>query len=327
MRRRQFLLSLALSGPAAWCFPASAQRSGGATIGFLSSFTKAQSEALITSLTEGLADQGLVAGRHIELEYRFADGDYDRLPGLAKDLVDRRVDLIVASGRPAPFAARAATASIPILFVVSFDPERAGLVESLSRPGGNVTGLTHMSDGLVQKRLEVLFELLPRTSSIAMLSNPDSRDGTFEAASARQVLEVRGLGFRAVQARTLAGLDEAFASLAQQPPDALFLAADPFFLSHTDRIAEKSAELRLPAVYPFRDFPTAGGLISYGTNRPQSYRQAALYVSQILRGTKPAELPVIQPTTFELVVNLKAAARLGLTVPLSLLARADEVIE
>jgi putative ABC transport system substrate-binding protein len=296
-------------------------------IGFLSSFSETQSAQPISEFRRGLNDNGLTEGQSVTIEFRFADGRYDRLPGLAAELAHRPVDLIFAAAPPAALAAKAATTSIPIVFVVGFDPVTAGLVASLSRPGGNVTGMTLFSNPLAQKRLEVLLELAPKASVIAMLVNPVSPDTAPEIRAVQEMTHQRRLQLQIVNANSLGEVAAAVAALAEKRPHALLVASDPFYLTRPDEIAASVARLELPAIYPFREFAAAGGLLSYGANRAISYRQAGAYASRILKGTKTVDLPVMQPTTFELVINLKTAKALRLDVAQSLLVRADEVIE
>jgi putative ABC transport system substrate-binding protein len=266
-------------------------------------------------------------GPNVAIDYLFADGRYDRLPALSAELTQRPVDLIFAAGPPAALAARAATTTIPVVFVVGFDPVVAGLVASLGQPGGNVTGMTLMNNQLGQKRLEVLLDLVPSATKIAMLVNPVSPDTAQEIEAVQAVTPRRGVQLRTFNASTLTEIDAAINSLFEKRPHALYVAADPFYLSRPDEVVARVARPALPAIYPFREFPVSGGLVSYGNNRAVAYRQAGAYASRILKGTKPSDLPVMQPTTFELVINLKTARALGLDVPDRLLALADEVIE
>jgi putative ABC transport system substrate-binding protein len=325
MRRREFFGTL--GAVAAWPLFVRAQQPAMPVIGFLSSFSETQSARPIAEFRRGLNDNGLTEGQSVTIEFRFADGRYDRLPGLAAELAHRPVDLIFAAAPPAALAAKAATMSIPIVFVVGFDPVTAGLVASLSRPGGNVTGMTLFSNPLAQKRLEVLLELAPKASVIAMLVNPVSPDTAPEIRAVQEMTHQRGLQLQIVNASSLGEVPAAVAALAEKRPHALLVASDPFYLTRPDEIVASVARLELPAIYPFREFAAAGGLLSYGANRAISYRQAGAYASRILKGTKTVDLPVIQPTTFELIINLTTAKALGLAVPPTLLARADEVIE
>jgi putative tryptophan/tyrosine transport system substrate-binding protein len=325
MRRREFFG--ALGAAVAWPLFVRAQQPAVPVIGFLSSFSETQSMRPIANFRRGLNDNGFTEGQSVTIEFRFADGRYDRLPALAAELADRRVDLIFAAAPPAALAAKAATTSIPIVFVVGFDPVTAGLVASLSRPGGNATGITLYSNPLAQKRLEVLLELAPKASLIAMLVNPASPDTAPEIRAVQEMTHQRGLQLQIVNASSLADVTAAVAALVEKRPHALLVASDPFYLTRPDEIVASVARLELPAIYPFREFTTAGGLLSYGTNRAISYRQAGAYASRILRGTKTVDLPVMQPTMFEMVINLKTVKALGLDISPVLLARADEVIE
>jgi putative ABC transport system substrate-binding protein len=326
MKRREFITLLGGAG-VAWSLAARAQQSRMPVIGFVSSFSETQSARPIAEFRRGLNDNGLIEGQSVTIEFRFADGRYDRLPALAAELVHHPVDLIFAAGPPAALAAKAATTSIPIVFVVGFDPVTAGLVASLARPGGNITGMTLYSNPLAQKRLEVLLELAPKASVIAMLVNPVSPDTAPEVRAVEEMAQQRGLKLQIVNASSLSEIDTAVAMLAEKRTQALLVGSDPFYLSRPDEIVASVARLALPAIYPFREFAAAGGLLSYGTNRPVSYRQAGAYAGRILKGTKTVDLPVMQPATFELVINLKTAKTLGITVPQTLLVAADEVIE
>src|SRR5580704_7479355 len=303
MRRRDFI---ALVGGAAWPIAVRAQQPKIPVIGFLSSFNEAQSARPLAEFRRGLQENGFAEGRNVVIESRYTDGRYNDLPGLAAQLAGRPADLIFASGPPAALAAKAATTAVPVVFVVGFDPVTAGLVGSLSRPGGNVTGMTLMNSVLAPKRVETLIELVPKVTA---------------------AMEQRGVRPQILDARTLAEFDDAIDQLRAQPADALVVGGDPLYLSRPAEIVASVTRLSIPAIYGFREFIAAGGLISYGANRPVSYRQAGAYASRILKGEKPADLPVMQPTTFELMINLKTAKTLGVTVPDKLLARADEVIE
>jgi putative tryptophan/tyrosine transport system substrate-binding protein len=319
VRRRDFITLLAA---AAWPRAARAQQAGMPVIGVLSSFSETQSARPLAEFRRGLNDNGFTEGKSVTIESRFADGQYDRLPSMAAELVHRPVDLIFAAAPPAALAAKAA-----YFFFVGFDPVTAGLVASLNRPGGNITGMTLISNPLAQKRLEVLLELVPKASVIAMLVNPVSPDSAPEVRAVQEMIKQRGLELLIVNSSSLSELDAAIATPAEKHPHALLVGSDPFYLTKPDEIAASIARLALPAIYPFHEFAAAGGLASYGTNRAISYHQAGVYASRILKGTKPADLPVMQPATFELVINLKTAKSLGITVPISILGRADEVIE
>jgi putative ABC transport system substrate-binding protein len=246
---------------------------------------------------------------------------------MAAELVRRSVTLILAQAPPAALSAKAATATIPIVFVVGFDPVGVGLVASLNRPGGNATGVTLISPQLGQKRVEILHELAPKASIIGMLVNPLSPDTVPEIGSVQGAVQALGLQLTMFNASTLPEIDTAFDVIASQRPDGLIVATDPFFVNRRDQIVARTTILKIPTVYPFREYAMSGGLISYGTNLANAYRQAGIYAGRILNGDKPADLPVMQPTKFDLVINLKTAKALGLTVPPGMLAIADEVIE
>jgi putative ABC transport system substrate-binding protein len=296
-------------------------------IGWLSALSERAATPHLALFRRGLGENGFSLGRDVAIEARWADGQYDRLPALAADLVRHPVNVILAQAPPAALAAKAATATIPIVFVVGIDPVTSGLVASYNRPGGNATGATLIMASLGQKRLEIVRELVPKASVVALLHNPHSPDAAPEIREVRAAAQANGLQLRLVNAGTPAELDVAFAALGAQRPDGLLVGGDPFFLVQRHNIAEKVARLALPAVYAMREMVEAGGLISYGTSIPHSYRQAGIYVGRILKGAKPADLPVMQPTTFELVINLKAAKTQDIEIPANLHARSDEVID
>jgi ABC-type uncharacterized transport system substrate-binding protein len=323
MRRRAFIAIL--SGAAAWPFTAIAQQAA-PVIGYLNGASATQFPHLLAAFHKGLAEVGFAEGRNIKIEHRYADGHYDRLPMLAADLVERKVSIIVATaGTPTITAAKAATSSIPIVFVIGGDPVRFGLVASVNRPGGNVTGITLFGIELAAKRLELLLELLPAAKLIGVLSNPDNpiTEPQLEDLQAA----AHKLGRQLVVSRASSDTDLATVSTTLNHIDALVVAADPFFDDRRSRIVSLVAQLKVPACYVRHEFVREGGLISYGADLPDAFRQAGVYTGRILKGEKPANLPVLQPTKFELAINLKVAKALGLTVPPSLLARADEVIE
>src|SRR5947209_1539364 len=323
MGRREFLGALV----GAWPVVASAQPSGILTIGYLSSLSEAQATAPLAAFRRGLSEVGYLEGRNIAIDFRWADGQYERLPGMARALVSRAVSIILAQAPPAALAAKAATAEIPIVFGVGFDPTGAGRVASLSRPGGNATGMTLISGTLGQKRLEVVRELLPKAAVAAFLVNPLSPDTGPEIASVQPSAQALGFQLAMFNASTPNEIESAFVALAARRPDALLVGTDAFLLNRRDDIVARTASLKIPAIYPFREFATAGGPISYGTNISNSYRQAGIYTGRILKGDKPGELPVMQPTVFELVINMETANELGIDVPATLHARSSEVIE
>jgi putative ABC transport system substrate-binding protein len=263
----------------------------------------------------------------VAIEYRWAEGRFDRLPGMAGELVRRPVDLLLAQAPPAALSARAATTTIPIVFVVGFDPVASGLVASLNRPGGNATGITLMSLPISEKRLEILRELVPKSSAVAMLANPLTPDAIPEIGSVQAAAQSMGLRLSMFNASTPSDIDAAFAAVAAQRAEALLVGTDPFFVDRRADVVAHANRLKIPVIYPFREFAMAGGLMSYGSNIANSYRQAGIYTGRILKGAKPSELPVMQPTTFELVINLRTANMLGIEIPPTLHARSFEVIE
>ena len=326
MRRREFITLL--GGAAAWPLAARAQQAAIPVIGFLSSRSPSESASVEAAFREGLKEAGYIEGQNLHVAFRWADGQFARLPSLAEALVDLRVAVIVAvGGVNAAFAAKSATATIPIVIVVGGDPVANGLVTSLNRPGGNITGMTVMSAELVLKRLELLREIAPKLAALAMLANPLSPESTSEIKDVQAAAQTMGLQLKIFNASTLNELSTAFTAIAELRPDALLVASDPFFLLRREELTVLAARIGAPAIYPFREFAPSGGLISYGTNIASTYRQAGIYTGRILRGAKPAELPIMLPTQFWMVINLKTAKTLGLDVPPTLLARADEVIE
>ena len=325
MRRRDFIKVIG-GGAVAWPLAARAQQPT-PVVGFLSAVSQTQTAHLVAAFRRGLKEAGFVEGSNVVIEYRFADGQYDRLPAQATELVRRAVDVIVASGPPAANAARVATASIPIVFVVGLDPVAAGLVASFNRPGGNATGITLVSGPLGQKRLELVREFAPKATDVAMLVNPLSPDAPPEIRDIQAAAQANGFKITLLNASTLDELKTAVATLADHRSSALLVGADPFFMVRREQIVALVAQQKITAVYPFREFADAGGLMSYGTNIANAYRQSGIYAGRILKGAKPADLPVLNPTSFELVVNLKAAQTIGLDIPPALHARSDEVIE
>ncbi len=330
MRRREFiaLLGGASASPLFRLLAAHAQQPAMPTVGILNSGSRDGFAARNTAFLQGLGEFGFIEDRNVAIERRFADDHYDRLPGLAAELVQRPVAVLFASGGGiAPQAARAATATIPIVFAGGFDPVKAGLVASLNQPGGNVTGTTFLTNALEAKRLGLLHELLPRTSVIGVLMNPKN----VSAETARADLDgaARGLGIelRIAQASSEGEFDAAFAGIDQAGVRALLVASDALFSGKIKSLVTLAERHRLPAMYYLREFPAVGGLMSYGTSVGDANRQAGGYVGRILKGESPADLPVVQSTKFEFVINLKTAKALGLTYPPGLLAIADEVIE
>lgn len=324
MRRREFIT--VLSGAAAWSLAARAQEER-PVIGFLSAVSEAATPASVSAFRRGLGETGFVDGRNVTIEYRWAEGRYESLPAMAAQLVRRPVSLILAQAPPAALAAKAATADIPIVFVVGFDPVGAGLVTDLNHPGGNATGMTLINNVLGQKRLEMLRDLSPKTLTVAMLVNPVSPDTISEIRSVQTGALALGIKLAMFNASTLSEIEAAFNSIAEQRPDALLIGGDPFFLGQRTEIVARAGRLSLPTIYPFREFVVAGGLMSYGANIPNSYRQAGIYAGKILKDAKPTELPVMQPATFELVINLKTASALHIDIPATLHARSEEVID
>jgi putative tryptophan/tyrosine transport system substrate-binding protein len=325
LKRRNFITLL--GSAAAWPLAARAQQSAMPVVGFLSAISEAATVKHQVQFRRGLRETGFVPGQNVAIEYRWADGQYDRLPGMAADLVRRNVDVIVTQAPPAALAARTVTTTIPIVFAVGIDPVAAGLVESFNRPGGNATGSTLISGPLGQKRLEILRELVPKAKVVAMVVNPFSPDAPPEIRDVQAAARANGLQLQLLNASTAAELDAAFAALETQRPDAVLVGGDPFFLVQSRMIVERIERAGLVAVHAFREFTELGGLVSYGTSIANTYRQVGVYVGRILKGAKPADLPVLQPTTFELVINLKTANAQGIDIPPSLHARADEVIE
>jgi len=326
MRRRRFIVLL--SGAAAtWPLAGRAQHTSMPVIGFLSSSSPPVTTKRIAMFSRGLSQAGYVVGQKVAIEVRHADGRYDRLPALAADLVARRVKLIAALAPPAAHAAKLATATIPIVFVGAFDPVKAGLVASLNRPGGNVTGVTFIGARLGAKRLELLRELLPNVASIALLTNPNSPDALEELSDVQAAARAVGQRLLVLRAANDREIDAAFAALVEQRAEALMVGSDPFFFQRSVQIVTLAARHAVPAIYQTDEDVASGGLISYGASIPEAWYLAGLYAAKILEGETAANLPVQQSTKVQLTINLKTTKALGLTVPQSILVRADEVIE
>jgi putative ABC transport system substrate-binding protein len=324
MRRREF--TTLLGGAVTWPLVAHAQQPAMQVVGFLHSASPDPYAHMVAAFRQGLKDTGYVEGRNVTIEFRWAEGDNDRLPAMAAELVRRQVAVIVAN-TPSALAARAATSTIPIVFNVGGDPVRLGLVASFNRPGGNATGLSFLTAALEAKRLGLLHELVPQASVIAVFVNTPFPDSANQLRDLQDAARVLGQQIHALNARTESEIDTGFATLAQQRPDALVVASDPFFTAQRNQIVKLAARHSVPTMYYVREFPAAGGLISYGPSLADAFRQAGIYTGRILKGEKPSNLPVMQPTKFELVINLKTAKTLGLTIPPGVLAIADEVIE
>jgi putative tryptophan/tyrosine transport system substrate-binding protein len=327
MRRRDFLGVLG-GVAAAWPFAVHAQQPTIPVIGFLGSFSSNYIQRFAPAIRQGLNETGYIEGQNVVIDYRSAEGHYDRLPSLVADLIGRNVALILATGGSEPArAAKTATAAISIVFVSAADPVKAGIVASLNRPGGNVTGVSLLGSALEAKRLGLLREIVPGAAPIGVLVNPKYPDAELQLREQQEAAQVIKRKINIVRASTESEIDTAIATAVQQGAGALLVAQDPFFGGRRVQIVALAARYRLPAIYYQRDFVEIGGLISYGADFADGYRQAGIYVGKILKGTNPADLPVMQPTKFELVVNLKTAKALGLTIPESFLLRADQVIE
>ena len=324
MKRRELLI--VLGGAVTYPLAARAQQKAMPVIGILSPASYDPFSTLVTAFRQGLSEAGYVEGENLAIEYRFAEGHYDRLPALAADLVGRNVDLIMANSPPAALAAKSATSTIPIVFRGGTDPVGDGLVASLARPGGNLTGVS-LADDVTAKRLQLLSELVPRVGVIALMVNPNTPSAERVIRDLQEAARTKGLQLHVLKAGSESEIDTAFASLVQLHVDALVVAADPFLSSRREQLVALASRHAVPSSYAWREFAASGGLISYGPSLTSAFRLVGTYAGKVLKGAKPADLPVQQPTTFELVINLKTAEALGLTVPQSLLQRADEVIE
>ena len=307
---------------------ARAQQPAMRVIGFIGSASAAQWTPFVAAFRKGLGETGYLEGKNVAIEFRWAEGQYDRLPALAADLVRRQVAVLVATGGPgAALAGKAATSTIPIVFTTGSDPVEFGLVASLGHPGGNVTGVTIFTVDLVAKRMELLRELVPKANVIALISNPNTPYAASEVAKAQEAARSFGRHLSVLRAGTTQEIDAAFATLVQQRAGALLIGSDPFFNARRDQFVALAARYNVPAIFDVREFVTAGGLLSYGGNLYEAYRQAGIYTGKILKGSKAADMPIIQPTKLELVINVRTARELGLTIPQSLLLSANEVIQ
>jgi putative ABC transport system substrate-binding protein len=325
---RRALITLLGSAALTWPFVARAQQTALPVIGYLSSGAPGAVRDRTSVFLKGLAESGYVEGRNVAIEYRWAEGQYDRLPALAADLVRRQVKVIVAPDSIVTAqAAKAATTTIPIVFGIGADPVETGLVTSLNRPGGNLTGAAKLSGELEPKRLQLLHELIPAATKIALLVNPGNPGTEILTKEMLAAAGTLGLSLPVLQASTDSDLDAAFASMARLHADGIVISPDPFFIQQSARLAALALRQAIPAMFQYREFAAAGGLISYGASRTESYRLVGNYVGRILKGEKPADLPVQQAETVELIINLKTARALGISVPITILARADETIE
>jgi putative ABC transport system substrate-binding protein len=325
VRRRELILLL--GGALIAARPLRAQQKAMPVIGYLSLAARGPAAPLVAAFHQGLSETGYVEGQTVAIEYRWGEARYDRLPTFAADLVGRKVDVITTGGLSPTLAAKSATATIPIVFLVGTDPVADGLVASLARPGGNLTGVTVFNVELIAKRLEMLSELVPQAGAIALLVNPNNPSTERIIGDAQQAARAKGMQIHILKAGSESEIETAFASVVLLPTSALAISGDPVFTSQREQLVALAARHAVPTIYLNRLHPEAGGLISYGTSLTDTWRLVGVYAGKVLKGAKPDDLPVMQPAKFELVINLKTAKALGLTVPQSLLARADEVIE
>jgi putative tryptophan/tyrosine transport system substrate-binding protein len=326
MRRREFILALSGAAAAAWPFAARAQQGAMPVVGFL--HPSSPDAYRLRAFRQGLKDAGFTEGENVTIEYRWADDQMDRLPALAAELVQRRVAVIATGAIPSVRAAKAATTTIPVVFVLAEDPVRLGIVTSLARPGGNLTGINFFASELAAKRLELLRELVPGAARVAVLVNPaNSTTAESTLRGMEPAARAMGLQVQVLNASSSREIDAAFATLTRERPDAIVVGTDTFLIDRRVQLALQAMLHKLPATYPVRDFAEVGGLMSYGASLGDAYRHVGVYTGRILKGAKPADLPVVQSSKFELVINAQTARMLGLTVPDKLLVAADEVIE
>lgn len=326
MRRREFIKILS-GAMAAWPVAARAQQQAMPVIGFLNSASPGPYQHLVAAFHRGLKETGYVEGQNVAIEYRWAESQYDRLVGMAADLVRRQVAVIAAMTTPAALAAEAATTTIPIIFDTAGDPVRLGLVASLNRPGRNISGVTQLNSELTSKRLGLLHDLLPAATIVGLLVNPSDPRTKTQVRDMQEAAQALGLQIQVLNASSEAELNTAFAKLTQLRAGALIVGTGEFFNRRPEQLVVLAARQGVPAIYQTREFVAAGGLVSYGASRIDAYRQAGVYIGRVLKGEKPNDLPVAQPTKFDLIINLKTAKTLGLTIPSGVLAIADEVIE
>jgi putative tryptophan/tyrosine transport system substrate-binding protein len=327
LRRREFITLLG-GVVTAWPMPLRAQQQAMPVIGLLSSLRESERVPVMAAFLPGLSEAGYLEGQNVAIEYRWAEGKYERLPALAADLVAREVTMIATiSGTPTALAAKAATTTIPIVFAMGADPVAVGLVSNLGRPGGNVTGATYFTSVVAAKRVGMLHELTSKTSPMALLVNPNNPPNVEEGETAQGAAKEMGREARIFNASTASQIDDAFTAIVQNGSGALYVSSDPLFFNQRDKIIALAAKHALPAIFADRELVEAGGLISYGASREHVYRQAGTYAGRILKGEKPGDLPVMLPTKFDLVVNLKTAKALGLEFPSDILSVADQVIE